>query len=103
VTYNTNSDDASATTSINPGSDSGCYSEAPSGEYYANFASSFVGKSSFGQWDLTIFDGFSQDEGFVNSWELTLISVPAPATLFLSMAGLGLVLATRRRPQYINK
>lgn len=72
---------------------------SPSGEYTPvdSFSSVFGGQSSHGLWSVSIFDGFSQDEGFVNSWELTLISVPSPATTLMSLTALAFLLVSRKR------
>jgi subtilisin-like proprotein convertase family protein len=90
-------DNATATQPVY--NDTDCsFGKLASGEYmpFDSFAASFVGKSSFGQWNLSIFDGFSLDEGVVNSWQLTLISVPAPASSIFIVISLGMIFVPRK-------
>lgn len=71
--------------------DSCSFGRSPSGEYKPAVSfDSFIGDSAYGDWNLSIFDGFSRDEGFVQSWELTLVTeVSSPGAI--SLIGLALL------------
>jgi len=73
-------------------SESGDYK--PSGSF-----GSFIGGSSYGFWNLSIFDGFTSDEGFVESWQLTLVrEVSEPTGLALmSLSLIALSYSSKKR------
>ncbi len=57
----------------------------------------FDGQDAYGPWHLQIYDAYHADTGTLESFELTLTTVPEPATAALLVLGAGL--ATLLRPR----
>ncbi len=57
----------------------------------------FDGQDAYGTWHLQIYDAFYADTGTLESFELTLTTIPEPATAALLVLGAGLAALLRPR------
>ncbi len=57
----------------------------------------FDGQNAYGTWHLQIYDAFYADTGTLESFELTITTVPEPATVALLVLGAGLAALLRPR------